>query len=88
MSPPIALRDDELHEVLQADRMVPHDLRQVYLERLAVELRGREILGPGLVHAVAYQVARAVTWDAGRAAMTELEVTSILPSLNGKTARS
>jgi hypothetical protein len=70
MSPPIALRDDELHEVLQADRMVPHDLRQVYLERLAVELRGREILGPGLVHAVAYQVARAVTWDAGRAAMT------------------
>jgi len=45
MSPPIALRDDELHEVLQADRMVPHDLRQVYLERLAVELRGREILG-------------------------------------------
>ena len=32
--------------------MVPHDLRQAFLERLAVELQGRD-LSDGLVHRVA-----------------------------------
>jgi hypothetical protein len=47
--------------------LVPLDLRQVYLEQLAVELRGRE-LGDGLVHRVAYDVARRINWDAGKIA--------------------
>ena len=36
-----------------------------FLERVAAELR-RKDLGDGLVHRVAYQVARSITWDAGR----------------------
>jgi len=48
---------------------VPFDLRQVYLQRLAEELRGREDpLGAGLVDRVAYEVARSITWDAERTA--------------------
>jgi hypothetical protein len=31
---------------------------------VAAELRGKD-LGDGLVHRVAYQVARSITWDAG-----------------------
>jgi len=65
--PPIALTDLQLHEVMQAARLVPLDLRQVYLEQLAMELRGRE-LGDGLVHRVAYDVARRINWDAGKMA--------------------
>jgi hypothetical protein len=41
----IALTDSELHEVRQAAQTVPYDLRQVFLERLALELRGKD-LGP------------------------------------------
>jgi hypothetical protein len=54
---PIALSDAELAEVMQAARLVPHDLRQAYLEQVAVKLRGKD-LGPGLVHRVAFEVAR------------------------------
>jgi len=49
--------------------MVPLDLRQAFLEQLALEFRGKD-LGPGFVHRVAYDVARAITWDAGRTAVT------------------
>ena len=65
---PIALTDSELREVMQAAQMVPFDLRQVYLERLAEKLRGKGDLGDGLFHRVAYEVAREITWDAGRTA--------------------
>jgi hypothetical protein len=66
---PIRLTDSELQEVLQAARTIPFDLRQAFLERLAAELRGQP-LGDGLVHRVAYNVARAITWDAERTAAT------------------
>jgi hypothetical protein len=39
-----------------------------FLERVPVELQGKP-LGDGLVHRVAYQVARAITWGAGRTAV-------------------
>ena len=55
---PIALSDAELTEVMQAARLVPHDLRQAYLEQVATKLRGKD-LGPGLVHRVAFEVARS-----------------------------
>jgi hypothetical protein len=42
---PIALTDSELHEVRQAAQMVPYDLRQVFLERLALELHGKDLGG-------------------------------------------
>ena len=58
---PIALSDAELAEVMAAARLVPFDLRQVYLERVAAELRGREILGDGVVHRVAFAVTRTIT---------------------------
>jgi hypothetical protein len=65
---PIALTDSELAEVIQAARLVPFDLRQAFLERVAAELRGRKILGDGVVHRVAFAVARTLAWDAERAA--------------------
>src|SRR6516225_9262829 len=65
---PIALTDSELHEVMQAAQMVPYDLRQVFLGRLALELRGKDLGGGGLVHRIAFEVARTITWDAERAA--------------------
>jgi len=61
----VRLTDVQLAEILQAARTVPIDLRQIYLEQLAVELRGRE-LGDGLVHRLAHDVARRITWDAER----------------------
>jgi hypothetical protein len=48
--------------------MVALDLRDVFLARVAVELQGKD-LRERLVHRVAYDVARAITWDAGRVAM-------------------
>jgi hypothetical protein len=66
----IRLTDAQLHELMQAARMVPPDLRDVFLERVAVELCGKDPLGDGLVHRVAFSVARAIAWDAERAAMT------------------
>jgi len=50
--------------------MVPFDLRQAFLELVAAELRGREILGDGTVHRVACEVARTIAWDAERTAAT------------------
>jgi hypothetical protein len=52
---------------MQAARMVPPDQRDVFLDRVAAELQGKP-LGDGLVHRVAYNVARAITWDAETAA--------------------
>jgi hypothetical protein len=45
---PIRLTDSELAELQQAALMVPHELRAAFLERVAAQLRGRD-LGPGLV---------------------------------------
>jgi len=64
---PIALSDAELAEVFAGTRLVPHDLRQAYLEQVAVRLRGKD-LGPGLVHRIAFEVARGITWDSERVA--------------------
>jgi hypothetical protein len=49
--------------------MVPLDLRDVFLERVAAKLRGKD-LGDGLVRRIAYDVARVIAWDAGRTAAT------------------
>ena len=38
---PIMLTDNQLREVLQAAQMVPFDLRQRNLQRLAEELHGK-----------------------------------------------
>jgi hypothetical protein len=65
---PIALTDRQLREVRQAAQTVPYDLRPAYLERVAAELQGQD-LGDGLVHRVAYAVAREITWSAGRMAV-------------------
>lgn len=65
----VRLTDSELREVQQAALTVPYDLRPAFLERLALELRGRD-LGDGLVHRVAYEVAREIAWGAERAAAT------------------
>jgi hypothetical protein len=37
----IRLTDAQLHELMQAARMVPPDLRDIFLERVAVELQGK-----------------------------------------------
>jgi hypothetical protein len=63
------LTDARLHELMEAARMVPPDLRGVFLERVAAELQGKP-LGDGLVHRVAYQVACTIAWDAERTAAT------------------
>ena len=44
---------------------MPRDLRPVFLDQLAVELRGK-VLGDGFVHRKAYAVARSIVWDADR----------------------
>jgi hypothetical protein len=62
---PIRLTDEQMREVQQAAAIVPHDLRQAFLERLALELRDKD-LGDGLVHRTAYAVARSIVWDTGR----------------------
>ena len=49
--------------------MVPWDRRDVFLARVAAELRDKD-LGDGLVRRVAYEIARSVAWDAERAAAT------------------
>jgi len=63
---PIRLSDAELRELMQAAQMMPFDLRDAFLARVAAELRGKD-LGDGLVHRTAYSVARAILWDAERA---------------------
>jgi hypothetical protein len=64
---PISLTDAELAEVMAAGALVPHNLRQTYLVQVAAALRDKD-LGPGLVHRVAFEVARGITWDSERAA--------------------
>jgi len=64
---PLRLTGPQMREIHQAAAMVPWELRGVFLERVAAELRGKD-LGDGLVHRVAYQVARSIVWDAGRMA--------------------
>ena len=64
---PLRLTGPQMREIHQAAAMVPWELRGVFLERVAAELRGKD-LGDGLVHRVAYQVARSIVWDAGRLA--------------------
>ena len=54
-------------EVRQAAATLPRDLRPVFLERLALELRGKD-LGDGLVHRTARRVARAIIWEAEQTA--------------------
>ena len=58
-----------MHEIQQAGQLVPYNLRSVFLERVAAELRSQD-LGDGLVHRVAYDVARTLAWDAERTAAT------------------
>jgi hypothetical protein len=66
---PIALSDHQMREVMDAANLVPLDLRQHYLERLALELRDKDLAGAdGLVHRLAFQVARSITFAAGRTA--------------------
>ena len=62
---PVALTDAQLRELMQAAQLVPLDLRNVFLERVAVRLRGQD-LGDGLVHRVSYEEARAICWDVER----------------------
>jgi hypothetical protein len=57
---PIPLTDSQLREVQHAALMVPYDLRPAFIT-------GKD-LGDGLVHRVAYQVARSITFDTGRTA--------------------
>jgi len=66
---PLRLTGPQLREVHQAAQTVPWELRGLYLERVAAELRGHQELGDGLVHRVAYQVVREITWTAGRMAV-------------------
>ena len=40
---PIRLADVQLRELMQAVRMVPPDLRDVFLERVALELCGKDL---------------------------------------------
>jgi hypothetical protein len=64
---PLRLSDRQLAEIRQAAQTVPWDLRPAYLERVAAELRGMDLAGAdGLVHKIAYQVARSIIWTAGR----------------------
>ena len=63
----ITLSDSQLREIQLAAQMVPYDLRSCFLERVMTELRGKD-LGDGLVHRVAYEVARAITWDSEQTA--------------------
>ena len=62
---PIALSDSQLRELMQTAQLVPLDLRNVFIERVAARLRGQD-LGDGLVHRIAYEVARSITRDSER----------------------
>jgi hypothetical protein len=64
---PIALTDHQMAEVRQAAATLPRDPRPVFLERLALELRGKD-LGDGMVHRTARRVARALIWESEQTA--------------------
>jgi hypothetical protein len=56
-SRPLALTDEQMSQVLRcAEPLAPYD-RGAYLERVAEQLRGRE-LGDGVVHLVCREVQR------------------------------
>jgi len=59
----IALTDSQMAEVRQAAQTVPYSLRPASLERLALELRGKD-LGDGLVYRTAHRIARELLWGA------------------------
>jgi hypothetical protein len=61
---PIALSDSQLRELMQAAQLVPLDLRNTFLERVAERLRGQD-LGDGLVHRVSYEVVHCIAYDVG-----------------------
>jgi hypothetical protein len=58
----VRLTDNQLHEVQAAAQMVPWHLRADFLERVAAKLHGQD-LGDGLVHRIAYEVARTMIWE-------------------------
>jgi len=66
-STPLRLSDRQLDELRSAAAVVPHDLRQLFLQQVAIELRGKD-LGDGLVHRVAHETARAIVRTAQRTA--------------------
>jgi hypothetical protein len=69
MTLPIRLSDRQLHEVQQAAQMVPFDLRPAFLERLALELRGKDLASAdGLIHHTAYRIARSIVWESEQTA--------------------
>ena len=70
MTTPLRLTGPQMREIHQAAQMVPLDLRQLYLERVMLELRGKDLAdADGFVHRTAYTVARSIVWDAGRMAV-------------------
>jgi hypothetical protein len=64
---PIALTDRQLREVMDAANLVPWDLRDVYLQQVADQLRGRD-LGDGTVYRVSHETARVIVRTARRTA--------------------
>ena len=65
---PIALHPDALREVMAAATLVPVECRTVFLARVAQELEGQRVVGPGNAHQIAFRVARELAWDAEREA--------------------
>jgi len=65
---PIKLTDRQMDELRQAAETIPWDLRANFLERVAARLHGQD-LGDGLVHRVAFEVARLMIWETGRRAI-------------------
>jgi hypothetical protein len=65
----IAFIDTQLRELMAAaNQLVPLDLRDTLLTQVADELGGKD-LDDHLVHCLAYDVARAITWDTGLASL-------------------
>jgi hypothetical protein len=64
----IALTDAQMAELKAAAETIPWDLRPNFLEQVAARLRGQD-LGDGLVHRIAFEVAREMIWSAGRRAI-------------------
>jgi len=52
---PLRLTGPQMREIHQAAQTVSWDLRDIFLERIAHELRWQGELGDGLIHRVAYQ---------------------------------
>jgi hypothetical protein len=60
---PIALPPDALREVRAAATLVPVEFRITFLSRVARELEGQRVVGPGNAHQIAFRVARELQWD-------------------------